>query len=119
MINKPQQTVYAHELWRLVLCPLVTKSLLTDILFTMPVYLIFYAYLKERRTGTLQVFLGFFLINLALQLVVTALYIPVQMLYADNKLYPSLPNHTNAAFFTVLMTEIYRSMMAEGNKQIR
>ena len=48
------------------MCPLVTKTLWGDLLFTMPVYLIFFAYNNERKSGTLQAFLVFFLMNLAL-----------------------------------------------------
>ena len=96
-----------------MLCPLVTKSLFGDILFAMPVYLIFFAYYKEYRSGTAQCFLNFFLTNLVLQLVVTAIYIPFSLAKTD------LPDTLEWAFFTILMIEVYKSMMANPNKQIR
>lgn len=96
----------------MVLCPLVTKSLFGDVLFTMPVYLIFFAYYKEYRSGTCQCFLNYFFLNLILQLVVTAIYIPVSLAKAD------LPDTLEWAFFTILMTELYKNMMHDPNKQI-
>ena len=110
MLNIPQQTVYEHQLWRLVLCPLVAKSLFGDLLLAMPVYLIFFAYYKEYRSGTTQCFLSFFLTNLALQLIVTAIFIPVALAK------PELPGALEWSFFSILMVEIYRSLMLTPNK---
>ena len=113
MLNIPQQTVYEHQVWRLILCPLVARSLFGDLLFALPVYLIFFAYYKEYRSGTAQCFLSFFLMNLTLQLIVTAIYIP----FALAK--PDLPATLEWSFFSILMAEVYRSMMLTPNKQIK
>ena len=113
MLNIPQQTVYEHQVWRLILCPLVARSLFRDLLFALPVYLIIFAYYKEYRSGTAQCFLPFFLMNLTLQLIVTAIYIP----FALAK--PDLPATLEWSFFSILMAEVYRSMMLTPNKQIK
>ena len=113
MVNKPQKIIDDHEVWRIFLCPLITRSLFGDIMFSLPIYLIFFAYMNEWKYGTARAFLTFFFMNLVIQLVIIALYIPISMVIED------MPETVEWAFFSVLMCEVYRTTMAQKSIQMK
>ena len=63
IVNDPARTFGEMQLWRLFLCPLLTTSLFFDVLLVMPVFLCFFCYVKEYRTGTLVAYLYFNLLS--------------------------------------------------------
>jgi len=109
MINKPLGAIFDFQLWRLFTCPYVTASLFGDLLFVLPVYLAIYMYPKEWNYGTLYAFFYFNLVNVAVQLVSSAVTIPIAMFDSDGE------DKLEWAFFSLFMVEQYRHMMTHGD----
>ena len=113
LVNEPMTTIYGFEFWRLLTSSLVCKSLFTDILFTMPVYLSLFLYHKEYLVGTFHALVYFTLVSASIQVIATAVYIPIALAYDGKEEYVGLlPQTLDWSFFSVTMVEIFRAALS-------
>ena len=61
--NVPNKTIQNKEIWRLLFAPYETTSFWSSLLFTVPIYTMFYLMPKEKSFGTCYAFLYFNLIS--------------------------------------------------------
>ena len=120
MVNEPMKSIYEYQVWRLFAAPYLCEGFWTDILIIMPLYLSIFLYYKEYLVGTFHAWLYFTLVSMSVQLIASAIYIPIALAYEGKEGYEEfLPLTLDWAFFSSFMVEVFRAALARPKETVK